>query len=171
MSEPYIGEVRMFGFDFPPRGWAQCSGQIMSIQQNQALFSLLGTTYGGNGITTFALPDLRGRSPLHFGTLSGGGSYVLGQMSGEENHTLIQSEIPLHLHTASGNSGAPDSGDPTGNVWATGTANAFSGGTPTAVMNPASVGYAGGNQPHPNMPPYLVVNFSIALVGIFPSRN
>ena len=161
----------MFGFDFPPRGWALCAGQILPIQQNQALFSLLGTTYGGNGVQNFALPDLRSRTPLHFGNLSGGGNYVLGQVSGEENHTLNLNEIPLHQHVPNGTTSAPVSGDPTGNLWAAGTANAFGSTNPNAFMKPASVGSSGGGAPHSNMPPYLVVNFSIAIVGIFPSRN
>lgn len=171
MSQPFIGEVRMFSFNFPPRRWAFCAGQLLPIAQNSALFSLLGTQYGGNGTTTFALPNLQGRTPIHFGNLPGGSGYVQGQIGGEENHTLIVSEMPAHGHGASGNSGAADAASPVGNAWAAGATNAYSAAAPNTTMNPASVGAAGGSQPHPNMPPYAVVNFSIALQGIFPSRN
>lgn len=165
MSQPFLGEVKMTGFTFAPRGWAHCNGQILSIAQNTALFSLLGTTYGGNGQTTFALPDLRSRVPVHPGS-----TISLGQQSGEEMHTLIQSEIPQHSHIPQGNTGAPDSSGPSGAAWATSPSNAYAT-TANATMNPASVAAAGGSQPHENMPPFLVVNFVIALQGIFPSRN
>lgn len=165
MSEPFIGEVKMVGFNYPPRGWAFCNGQILAIAQNQALFSLLGTTYGGNGQTTFALPDLQGRMPVHRGI-----TIALGQKSGEETHTLIQTEIPQHAHTAQGNTGAPDASSPLGATWAAGGSNAYTTSANT-TMNPASVGPAGNSQPHQNMPPFLVVSFIIALEGIFPSRN
>lgn len=165
MSMPFLGEVKMVGFNFAPRGWAYCNGQILSIAQNTALFSLLGTTYGGNGQTTFALPDLRSRTPVHPGpTIS------LGQKSGEETHTLIVSEIPQHTHVAQGHTGAPDSSGPGNAAWATGGSNAYATAA-NATLNPASVAPTGGSQAHENMPPYLVINFVIALVGIFPSRN
>jgi microcystin-dependent protein len=164
MAQPFLAEIRIFPFGFAPRGWAQCNGQILPINQNQALFSLLGTTYGGNGISTFALPNLQGRVPVHVG-----GSIILGQSGGEAAHTLITSELPAHTHQAIGSSTAANLGDPTGNLWATG--NAAYHPSPNTTMNPASLTAVGGNQPHENMSPYLTVNICIALQGIFPSRN
>lgn len=167
MSEPFVGEIRMFGFTYPPRGWALCNGQIMSINQNQALFALLGTTYGGNGTTTFALPDLRGRVPLHTGN-----GVSLGQSAGEESHTLTQAEMPQHTHQMAGSSAAPNQKNVEGQIWAADTATMpFHAGPPSTTMNAASMGAAGGGQAHSNMQPYLTVNFCIALQGIFPSRN
>ncbi len=166
MSEPFIAEIRMVAFDFAPRGWALCNGQLLPINQNQALFSILGTTYGGNGQTTFALPDLRGRSPVHSGA-----QIVLGERSGEENHTLINAEMPAHTHPVKGDAASASVSTPTGNVWAASGNNPFSSSAPDTAMNPASVTAAGGSQPHSNLQPYLVVNFVIALQGIFPSRN
>lgn len=159
----------MFGFTFPPRTWAFCQGQILPIAQNAALFSLMGTTYGGNGTTTFGLPDLRGRVPIHFGT-GGGGTYPQGQLAGEENHTVITTEMPQHNHQVTAASDAPDATVPTGNTWAAGTNQIFATAA-NAVMLGSILANAGGSQPHSNMQPYLVVNFSIALQGIFPSRN
>ena len=168
MSNPFLGEIRIFGFNFAPRGWAFCNGQAMSISQNTALFSLLGTTYGGNGITTFALPNLQSRVPLHFGQGPGLSPYALGQVSGEENHTLITSEMPAHTHAARASSGDATDTSPVGNVLA-------AGGTYTATANQnmaaGAVTTTGGGFPHNNLPPYLALNFSIALQGIFPSRN
>ena len=165
MTTPFIAEIRMVAFDFAPRGWAFCNGQLLPINQNQALFSILGTTYGGNGQTTFALPDLRGRSPVHPGN-----QVILGQSAGEENHTLISSEMPAHTHPAKGDAADASVSSPTGNVWAASTNNPFSS-APDTALNPASLSATGGSQPHPNQQPYLVVNFVIALAGIFPSRN
>ena len=173
MATPYLGEIRMFGFDFPPRGWAVCAGQLLAISQNQALFSLLGTTYGGNGQTTFALPDLRGRAPIHAGNGPGLVARVLGERSGEEQHTLITSELPQHAHLAQV-AGAPTTGTPAGDVVLAAPAGSrlFRSGTaPSATLAAASVGLSGGGQPHPNMQPYAVMNISIALQGVFPSRN
>jgi microcystin-dependent protein len=166
MTEPFIGEIKMVAFDFPPRNWALCNGQLLPINQNQALFSILGTTYGGDGQTTFALPDLRGRSPVHFGS-----QISLGQRAGEENHTLISSEMPSHTHPVKGDAASASASAPTGNVWAASTNNPFSSSAPNAALNSASVLPAGGSQPHPNLQPYTVVNFVICLFGIFPSRN
>lgn len=166
MSQPFIAEIRMFSFAFPPRGWALCNGQILPINQNQALFSLLGTTFGGNGQTTFALPNLQGRAPVHFGN-----EINLGQQGGEQAHTLINNEMPAHNHTVNASAGAVSGGSPTNSYLTTlpndsmfTTANNANG-----TMIPPLTG--GGSQPHENMQPYLVVNFCIALVGIFPSRN
>ena len=166
MSNPFIAEIRMVAFTFAPRGWALCDGQLLPINQNQALFSILGTTFGGNGQTTFALPDLRGRSPIHPDT-----QVLLGQTGGEENHTLAIAEMPGHTHQAQGDANSASVSSPTGNVWAASANNPFSSSAPDTALNPASVGPAGGSQPHPNQQPYLVVNFVIALTGIFPSRN
>jgi microcystin-dependent protein len=170
MTQPFISEIRMFSFNFPPRGWATCAGQILQIQQNQALFSLLGTTYGGNGVQTFALPDLRSRVPLHVGQSSTGSGYVLGQQAGSESVTLIPNQLPQHNHFMQA-AGAATTGDPTGALPATPTASKpYRSGAPSAQLA-TNTGPNGGNQPHPNIQPYLTVNFSIALVGIFPSRN
>jgi microcystin-dependent protein len=166
MTEPFIAEIRMVAFNFAPRGWALCDGQLLPIAQNQALFSLLGTTYGGNGQTTFALPDLRGRSPVHPGS-----ELQLGQAGGEENHTLISSEMPAHTHPVKGDAAEASATTPAANVWAASTSNPFSSSAPNTVLSAASVGTAGSSQPHPNLQPYTVVNFVIALTGIFPSRN
>lgn len=165
MSDPFIGEVKMFGFNFPPRNWALCNGQIMAINQNQALFSLLGTTYGGNGVTTFALPDLRGRTPVHVGQ-----GVALGESAGQETHTLIQAEMPMHTHFASGSSTPVDQKTATGNVWGASTDGTYHLQANT-TMAPAAIGIAGASQGHENRQPYLTVNFCIALSGIFPSRN
>lgn len=167
MSEPFLAQIQIFSFDFAPRGWATCDGLLLPINQNQALFSILGTTYGGNGTTNFALPNLRGRTPLHFGTGPSLSPRSLGQVGGVENVTLIPSQMPAHTHTVSANTAAPTLGSPAGNFWAQGTYSA-TGGSPMAA---GDVGNAGGNQPHTNLPPYLVLNFCIALTGIFPSRN
>ncbi len=158
----------MGGYNFAPRGYALCQGQILPIAQNTALFSILGTTYGGNGTVTFGLPDLRGRAPLHPGT-GNGGSYVLGESAGEENHTLIAAEIPAHTHLATASADAPDSSSPVNAFWAAG--NQFYAVSQNGAMAPAALGAAGGGQPHSNMQPFLVVNFYIALEGVFPSRN
>lgn len=152
----------MFGFDFAPRGWAACAGQLMVIAQNQALFSLLGTTYGGNGVTTFALPDLRGRTPFHMG-----GGFTQGQAAGEQAHTLTQTEMPVHTHPIAANAASADQSNPQNHYWANSGQSLYAGSA-NAIMNPAG---AGGSQPHNNMPPFLVVNYCIAISGIFPSRN
>ncbi|MEP6848648.1 MAG: tail fiber protein [Acidobacteriota bacterium] len=169
MSEAYIGEIRIFAFNFPPRGWALCNGQILAIAQNQALFSILGTTYGGNGIQNFALPNLQSRIPVNFGQSTLGSFYNLGQVGGEENHTLLQSEMPLHNHIPIASTAAPDKPGAAGNFWA-GNAASYAP-TSNTTMLPNAIGFSGGSQPHPNIAPYLVLNFCIALVGLFPSRN
>lgn len=169
MATPYIGEIKIFSFNFAPKGWAVCDGRIMQINQNQALFSLLGTTYGGDGRTTFGLPDFRGRVPLHFGNASYGGTVILGQKGGEETHTLTVPEIPAHSHTPAGSNAAPDVAAPVGNFWAAAT-NGYSNSADGA-MSPAAIGNSGGGQGHENRSPFLAVTICIALVGIFPSRN
>jgi microcystin-dependent protein len=172
VSEAYIGEIRMFGFDFAPRGWATCAGQIMPIQQNQALFSLLGTTYGGNGQTTFALPDLRGRAPIHVGQGPGLSNYQQGEVGGVQTRTLTPAEMPSHTHLVRA-ANAPSTGVPAANaVLATPTTSQlFRTGAAANVPMAPTVGFAGGNQAHENMQPFTVLNFSIAIQGIFPSRN
>jgi microcystin-dependent protein len=173
MSEPFLAEIRIVGFNFPPKGWAFCNGQIMAINQNQALFALLGTTYGGNGQTTFALPNLQGRAPLHVGTQQGGPTYSLGQAAGETAHTLITSEMPTHTHPVKAAVAPQDNNrSPEGNyLGSSSVASWYTPSAPTTTLNPATVGLAGGGQPHDNMQPYLVLNFIIALQGIFPSHN
>jgi microcystin-dependent protein len=167
MSEPYISEIRLMSFSFAPKGWALCNGQLLPINQNQALFSLLGTTYGGDGRTTFALPDLRGRVPVHFGN-----GISLGERAGQESHTLTSGETPTHTHPVNGNSNT------TGNV-TTPVNNFFANSAPPniygsgggAALPAASITNSGGSQPHNNMQPYLTISFCIALQGIFPSQN
>lgn len=165
MSTPFLSEIKIISWNFPPKGWAFCNGQLLPINQNQALFSLLGTTYGGDGRVNFALPNLQGCIPAHMGD-----GFVLGQRGGETAHTLITSELPAHNHVPVGSNAAPSAGSAAGNVWATFTANQYNS-TPNTTMNPACITPTGGSQPHENMSPYLVLNFIIALQGIFPSQN
>lgn len=176
MSEPFIAEVVMFAGNFAPRGWAFCQGQVLAIAQNTALFSLLGTTYGGNGQTTFALPDLRGRVPVGTGQGPGLPSMTLGEVAGEPSHTLNVNEMPAHTHSAQvgAQSGAGNSTSPSGATWATSSSRdaLYSTSAPNAQMSAGvTVGAAGGSQPHNNMQPYLGMNYIIALEGIYPSRN
>lgn len=170
MSEPFIAEIRIVSFNFPPKGWALCNGQFLPINQNQALFSLLGTTYGGDGRVNFALSDLRGRVPLHFGS-SGGSNFVQGQSGGEVEHTLIPTEMPAHTHTLQGSTTAATSGIPTGNTPAQSNLSVYAPAGNLTTLPPQSIGFAGSSQSHPNLQPFLVLNFVIALQGIFPSRN
>ena len=173
MATPFIAEIRMFGFNFPPRGWALTNGQLLPINQNTALFSLIGTIYGGNGTTNFALPNLQGRTPLHFGS-SAFGSYQLGQTGGASAHTLVTSEMPAHSHGISATtSAAPTTAiGPESALPANAPHEPYRSGSVTLVpMKAGLVQNAGSGQAHQNMQPYLVVNFCIALQGIFPSRN
>jgi microcystin-dependent protein len=167
MAEPYIGEVRIVGFNFAPANYATCDGQIMPITQNTALFSILGTTYGGNGTSTFALPDLRGRIPVHVDI---GNGFFLGQNGGEESITLNVTQLPQHNHIPVGSTSDPSASTGAGNLWARNNASPYAAASNVA-MNSASVLPNGGSQPHPNLAPYLVVNFVIALFGAFPARN
>jgi microcystin-dependent protein len=165
VSNPFLAEIRLVSFAFAPRGWALCNGQILPINQNQALFSLMGTTYGGNGTSNFALPNLQSRAPMHMG-----GSAVIGGQSGEETHTLLTTEMPSHTHVVSARPTAATA-DPTAAAWAGSSKTGFGGATNLVSMANAAFANAGGSQPHDNMPPYLTLNFVIALQGIFPSRN
>jgi microcystin-dependent protein len=166
MGTPFLSEIRIVSFNFAPKGWALCNGQLLPINQNQALFALLGTTYGGNGQTTFALPNLQGRIPNHVGS-----GFTLGEAGGEIAHTLNISELPAHTHTPLGNQTNPASSSSAGgNLWGF-VPNDYAANSNGSVMNPACVTPTGGNQPHQNMSPYLVLNFIIALQGIFPSQN
>jgi len=165
MATPFISEIKIISFNFAPQGWAFCNGQLLPINQNQALFSLLGTTYGGNGQTNFALPNLQGKVPVHNGM-----GIILGQTGGETAHTLIQSEMPTHNHIPAASSAAANVGTVTGNYWADGGKGIYSAQSPNASMIP-NISNVGGSQPHNNMSPYLVLNFIIALQGIFPSQT
>ena len=165
MSQPFLSEIKMVTFNFPPKGWAFCNGQVLPINQNQALFSLLGTTYGGNGQTTFQLPNLQGRVPVHMGS-----GFTLGQNGGQTSHTLTISEMPAHPHTFQGTSNNADNVGVGGNLMAT-SANLYTPAANLTTLDPSTVGNAGGSQPHENMQPYLTINFCIALQGIFPSQN
>jgi microcystin-dependent protein len=169
VSEPFLGEIVMFGGNFAPRGWAFCNGQLLSISQNTALFSILGTTYGGNGTTTFALPDLRGRAPMHQGQGPGLSPRQLGEQTGTESVQLLTSEMPAHNHPALGSTGAVNTTRPTNAIPAKGGSYTTAG--PDTTMNAQAIGVAGNNLPHENMPPQLAVSFIIATEGIFPSRN
>jgi len=177
MSDPFIGEIKIVGFNFAPRGWAKCDGQLLPINQNTALFSLLGTIYGGDGRTTFGLPDLRGRAPIHSGQGPGLTDRRQGETSGTENVTLTTNQLPAHSHTATttivGNSGSVTHDDPTGNTLA--RAEIYTDAKPDSKLNGSAasttISNTGGSQAHNNMPPYLVLNFVIALAGIFPPRS
>lgn len=167
MSSPYVGEIRMFGGNFAPVGWAFCQGQLLSIAEYQTLFQLIGTTYGGDGQSTFALPNLASRIPVHTGE-----NYVLGQTGGEETVTLTTQQIPAHAHPLSASTGTGAQSSPAGNVLAnSATVALYSGEAPNVSLAPQSVQSAGGSQPHDNMQPFVAINFIISLFGIFPSPN
>ncbi len=165
MGTPFLGEIKIVSFNFPPKGWAECIGQLLPINQNQALFSLLGTTYGGDGRTTFGLPNLQGRVPFHVG-----GGLTLGESGGETAHTLNINELPTHTHLPAASSGAANTSNPLGNYWADAGKNNFNSVTNTSMAT-QGIGNTGGSQPHDNMSPYLVLNFIVALQGVFPSQN
>jgi microcystin-dependent protein len=164
MGTPYVGEIRMFAGNFAPAGWALCQGQILAISENDVLFTLIGTTYGGDGQTTFALPDLQSRVPVHVGP-----GFVQGQIAGVESVTLTTSQIPAHSHVPLCNSGAGTNASPQNDVWAALDSNIYSDVAPSVIMAPSALGSTGGSQPHDNMVPFLVINFIISLFGVFPS--
>jgi microcystin-dependent protein len=178
MSEPFLGEIRIVSFNFPPAGWALCNGQLLAINQNQALFALLGTTYGGDGIHNFALPNLQGAVPLHFGAQAGS-NYTLGQTGGESSHMLIPSEMPAHNHTMRADATSPTTSTPAaGYALGQSSGSGLSGpisesfygsGAASGQLSP-QLSAGGGSQPHENRSPYLALTFAIALTGIFPSR-
>lgn len=165
MGTPYLAEIRIVSFNFPPKGWAFCNGQLLPINQNQALFSILGTTYGGNGQTTFALPNFQGRVPVHSGD-----GINLGESSGETAHTLTVLEMPSHTHAPQANSGPANSGTPVNSTWGANSSQPYAA-TADVTLKTGALNSIGGGQPHQNLQPYLVLNFIIALQGIFPSQN
>lgn len=166
MSEPFLAEIRIMGFVFAPRGWALCNGQFLPINQNQALFSLLGTTYGGNGQTNFALPDLRGRTPIHFGA-----GHTQGERAGEQAHTLTIAEMPTHTHIASAQPATTSTQLPPVNALLAQASNVYRPPDNLVALSAATISNAGGSQAHQNMQPFLTLSFCIALQGIFPSQN
>lgn len=166
MTEPFLSEIRMMSFGFPPKGWALCNGAVLPINQNQALFALLGTTFGGDGRVNFALPNLQGRVPLHVGS-----GHSLGERGGETAHTLNMSETPQHSHNAQGSSALGDAVAPGGGLMATRPTQTYHVATNLVALNASSLASAGGSQAHENMAPYLVMSFCIALQGVFPSQN
>jgi len=167
MGVPYLGEIRLMSFNYPPKGWAACNGQFLPINQNQALFALLGTMYGGNGQTTFALPDLRDRIPVSLG----GSMQSLGQRGGEAAHTLTVSELPAHSHFVNGSAATTGGTTSPANAFLGGTGNGYRAAGSLTALQPATVTNTGGSQPHTNQQPYLALQFCIALTGIFPSQN
>jgi microcystin-dependent protein len=172
MSEPFIGEIRVFGFNFPPLGWATCAGQLLPISQNTALFSVIGTYFGGNGTSNFALPNLQGNVPVHVGTGPGPTPRSIGETGGASQVTLNVAEMPAHSHPADCNSGAGTSYGPANNVWASDAGGASEyAATPTVALAANALAAAGAGQPHDNMQPYLAVNFCIALQGVYPARS
>ena len=167
MAEPFLSEIRIMSFNFAPQGWALCNGQLLPINQNQALFALLGTTYGGNGTTTFALPNLQGRTPIEVGN-----GHQLGEPGGEQAHTLAVTELPTHTHTLNATSGTASAAVPANTLGYARSGTLMYGPAASLVaMSAQAVGNAGSSQPHLNMQPFLTLNFSIALQGIFPSPN
>lgn len=165
MAEPFLSEIRLMSFQFAPKGWALCNGQLLPINQNQALFALLGTTFGGDGRVNFALPDLRGRVPIHVGN-----GHTLGERGGEQAHTLSMAELPQHVHGVNGSSANASTNAPSSNVMAQSN-NIYHAPTSLVALNPGSVTNAGGSQAHLNMQPFLTLSFCIALQGIFPSPS
>lgn len=173
MADPFIAEIRIFGFNFAPTGWAFCNGQLMSIAQNTALFALLGTMYGGDGRVTFGLPNLQGSAPMFYGQGPGLSDRQIGETGGETTVTLIQSELPTHTHQIGCDAGVAADAAPTNEIWALGgrgRPSAYSADPPNTPMSGGALAPVGGDQPHNNMQPYLTLNFCIALQGIFPSR-
>ena len=168
MAEPFLSEIRMFSFNYAPQGWALCNGQLLPINQNQALFALLGTAFGGNGMTNFALPDLRARTPIHVGA-----GHTLGERAGEQAHTLSINEIPTHMHVLQASDATASSNEPSNarSLANSSGSNAYGPAANLVAMAPDAVANTGGSQAHLNMQPFLTINFGIALQGIFPSPN
>jgi microcystin-dependent protein len=166
MAEPFLSEIRIMSFVFAPKGWALCNGQLLPINQNQPLFSLLGTTFGGDGRVNFALPDLRGRAPIHVGS-----GHTLGERGGEQAHTISIAELPVHTHVLQASATAGNVPVTPNNLLATSPSNIYSAPTSLVALNASSVTNTGGSQAHLNMEPFLTLNFCIALQGIFPSPN
>src|SRR5947209_10428416 len=172
MPEPFVGEIRMFGGNFPPSGWAFCNGQLIPITENDTLFNLIGTTYGGDGQETFALPDLQSRVPIHQGTGADGITYQLGEQGGVESVTLTTQQIPIHTHSMIATTGLGAAPSPAGNILAQCAAvKMYSGAAATTPLNNQTITPAGGSQPHENLQPYLAINFIISLFGVFPTQN
>ncbi len=172
MAQPYVGEIRMFAGNFAPAGWMFCEGQLLPISENETLFNLIGTTYGGDGQSTFALPDLRGRIPIHMGTASSGTTYQLAEQGGVEEVTLTAAQIPAHTHPLIGSGGNGTQANPAGNFLASSTiVKLYASETPDTPMAATSIAPVGGSQPHANFQPYLCVDFIISLFGIFPSQT
>lgn len=170
MSNPYLGEIRMFGGNFAPQGWAKCEGQVLNITEYDALYTLLGTTYGGDGNTTFGLPDLRGRLPLHMGQGPGLSNYAIGAKAGSETVTLVTSQLPAHTHGVRAQTGNGTVSTPTGSIWGTNSQSPYAKTEANATMA-AQTTSAGGSLPHDNMMPYLAVNFIISLLGVYPNPS
>lgn len=164
MSVPYLGEIRMWGGNFAPVSWEFCNGQLLSIAQFDALFALIGTTYGGDGVNDFGLPNLQSRVPVHQGP-----NYVIGQMAGVEEVTLTSAQMPIHQHTVNASASTATSTSPTGATWAPWGDEPYSTGSPNSTLNPSALTAAGSSLPHENMPPFLAITFIIAVEGIFPS--
>ena len=171
MSDPFLGQVTMFAGNFAPRGWAFCDGQLLAIAGNTALFSLFGTIYGGDGRTTFGLPDLRGRVPVHMGQGPGLSNRTVGAKSGSESVTLVTTQLPSHTHALQGSADSATTPDPSGNVFARSSGDAYGSDLSASNMNPGAVSDTGGTQAHSNMQPYQAINFIVALVGVYPSRT
>jgi microcystin-dependent protein len=172
MAQPYVGEIRMFAGNFAPAGWMFCSGQLMPISENETLFILIGTTYGGDGQSTFALPNLQSRVPIHQGTAPGGSTYVLAQSGGVEDVTLTTNQMPAHTHPMVASTGIANSSNPANAILATSSqVSMYFGGNTNANMNATAISSAGGSQPHTNIQPFLCVNFIISLFGLFPNQT
>jgi microcystin-dependent protein len=172
MSDQYLGEIRMFAGNYAPEGWAMCNGQLLSISQNAALFSLIGTTYGGDGQTTFALPDLQGRVPVHTGKNTETGTvYPMGQKGGTETVTLVADQLPKHTHAVNAQSEAGTLSTPANSYWATSSGKMYVSTAANGIMGSSAIGVTGGNMAHNNVMPYFAVSFIIALQGIYPSQN
>ncbi len=171
MSNPFVGEIRMFGGNFAPVGWAFCDGSLIPISENEVLFNLIGTTYGGDGVLTFALPNLQSRLPMHMGTGAGLSSHTIGEQGGVETVTLTVNQIPSHTHVPQADSGSGAQTSPAGNLWANSANFPYSANAPAAAMDSHALSSDGGSQPHDNMTPFLVVSFIISLFGIFPTQS